>query len=379
MKILIAGVGIRGERLVRSLQIYDLKVDAFIDNNPEKWNKEIVDGIICFPVDHFIKEDAKYIVIVSPEEANELLCSLKKKYTNVLNLEVTEMILQSAYNVGYKKFFPVGHFYSLYPDAREILKKPDYTEMDAECEIKGVNLCKNIQEMYLNKMINLYPMIPLWKNVGENDPKWRYRIGNPSLSYGDAVGLFCMLNIIKPKRIIEVGSGYSSAMILDINEYCFAWGCELAFIEPYPELLNSLLKKYDRIHLVKEKLQTIDLDFFSRLEDGDILFVDSTHVSKTGSDVNYLFFEIIPRLNPGVIIHLHDIFYPFEYPHKWLKQGMVWNELFLLRSFLQYNDNYEILYFQNMIEKLYKTKLESVWPQKKQTIHGGSFWMRKLR
>lgn len=94
------------------------------------------------------------------------------------------------------------------------------------------------------------------------------------------------------------------------------------------------------------------------------MFVDSTHVSKTGSDVNYLFFEIIPRLNPGVIIHLHDIFYPFEYPHKWLKQGMVWNELFLLRSFLQYNDNYEILYFQNMIEKLYKTKLESVWPQK---------------
>ena len=79
------------------------------------------------------------------------------------------------------------------------------------------------------------------------------------------------------------------------------------------------------------------------------MFVDSTHVSKTGSDVNYLFFEIIPRLNPGVIIHLHDIFYPFEYPHKWLKQGMVWNELFLLRSFLQYNDNYEILYFQNMI------------------------------
>ncbi len=266
MKILIAGAGIRGERLVRSLQIYDLKVDAFIDNNPEKWNKEIVDGIICFPVDRFIKEDAKYIVIVSPEEANELLCSLKKKYTNVLNLEVTEMILQSAYNVGYKKFFPVGHFYSLYPDAREILKKPDYTEMDAECEIKGVNLCKNIQEMYLNKMINLYPMIPLWKNVGENDPKWRYRIGNPSLSYGDAVGLFCMLNIIKPKRIIEVGSGYSSAMILDINEYCFAWGCELAFIEPYPELLNSLLKKYDRIHLVKEKLQTIDLDFFQDLK-----------------------------------------------------------------------------------------------------------------
>ena len=89
MKILIAGAGIRGERLVRSLQIYDLKVDAFIDNNPEKWNKEIVDGIICFPVDHFIKEDAKYIVIVSPEKANELLCSLKKKYTNVLNLEVT--------------------------------------------------------------------------------------------------------------------------------------------------------------------------------------------------------------------------------------------------------------------------------------------------
>lgn len=190
-----------------------------------------------------------------------------------------------------------------------------------------------------------------------------------------------MLNIIKPKRLIEVGSGYTSAMMLDINEYCLMYESQidLTFIEPYPKLLNSLLKESDRINLVETELQAIDLKFFQVLEEGDILFIDSTHVSKTGSDVNYLFFEIIPRLNPGVIIHLHDIFYPFEYPHKWLKEGMVWNELFLLRSFLQYNNNYKILYFQNMIEKLYRVKLENAWPIKNETIHGGSFWMKKLR
>lgn len=113
------------------------------------------------------------------------------------------------------------------------------------------------------------------------------------------------------------------------------------------------------------------------MEQGDVLFIDSTHVSKPDSDVNYLFFEIFPRLPSEVITHLHDIFYPFEYPHQWVKKGMVWNELFLLRSFLQYNNNFEILYFQNMIEKVYRKEIEASWPIKSESIHGGSFWMRK--
>lgn len=182
MKILIAGAGIRGERLVNSLRIYDLEVNAFIDNNPKKWNKEIINGIICYPVDYFITEETKCIVIVSPQEANELFYSLKEKYSNVLNLEVTEMILQSAYNVGYEKFFPIAHFYSLYPDLRNVLMKPDYAEIDKEHEIAGVNLFKETQEAYLDKMIKLYHKVPIWKRVGENDLKWRFRIGNPSLS-----------------------------------------------------------------------------------------------------------------------------------------------------------------------------------------------------
>lgn len=112
------------------------------------------------------------------------------------------------------------------------------------------------------------------------------------------------------------------------------------------------------------------------MEEGDVLFIDSIHVSKVGSDVNYLFFEISPRLKKGVYIHLHDIFYPFEYPKEWIFSGKVWNELYLLRAFLQNNYNYKILFFQNIMEKRHKDKFMEKWPLNA-PIHGGSIWLQK--
>ena len=89
-----------------------------------------------------------------------------------------------------------------------------------------------------------------------------------------------------------------------------------------------------RHRLVNVKLQDVDLKEFDKLKSGDVLFIDSTHVSKIGSDVNYLFFEILPRLHRGVYIHIHDIFYPFEYPKDWIDEGRAWNENYILRAFL---------------------------------------------
>lgn len=125
----------------------------------------------------------------------------------------------------------------------EIIEKPDYAAIDEIHKIPGVDLCEDLQRPYLDKMINICKSIPKWK------------------TYGDAVGLFCMLNIIKPQKLIEVGSGWSSAMTLDVNEYYLNRSIELTFIEPYPEVLTSLLKPTDKINLKKRKLQEIELAF----------------------------------------------------------------------------------------------------------------------
>ena len=318
------------------------------------------------------------MVLVSLEHQYDLYITLCQHYSNVLKPEVTELILNSFYNAGYEHFFPIAHFYSLYPNASDICKLPDYARMDemGKVNIPGIDLNLNVQKNYLDKMMELYPKVLRWKNMDEPS-EYRFRMDNTSFADGDAVALFCMLNILRPRHWIEVGSGWTSALTLDVNEYCLDNAVELTFIEPYADTLREVIKTSDHIHLMEKGLQEIEIDFFDQLEAGDVLLIDSTHVSKAQSDINYLFFHILPRLKSGVIIHLHDIFFPFEYPHEWTKSGFVLNELFLLRSFLQYNDQFEILYFQNQMEKLYRTEMESAWPFEGGSIHGGSFWMRK--
>jgi len=136
-----------------------------------------------------------------------------------------------------------------------------------------------------------------------------------------------MIRHLSPKRFIEVGSGYSSCVVLDINELFFDNRISLTFIEPHTELLFSLIKESDKetSKIIPTDLQDVGLEVLSELCPEDILFIDSTHVSKIGSDVNHIFFEILPRLARGVYIHFHDVFYPFEYPKEWIYEGRAWN------------------------------------------------------
>jgi hypothetical protein len=129
----------------------------------------------------------------------------------------------------------------------------------------------------------------------------RYYYENPAYSYSDAILLHCMIRHLRPRRIIEVGSGFSSCMILDTNELLFDGSIETTFIDPCPELLLSLVKQEDkqRIKLIPSRLQDVDLGEFDALRANDILFIDSTHVSKTDSDVNRIMFHICPGLLPG--------------------------------------------------------------------------------
>jgi hypothetical protein len=115
---------------------------------------------------------------------------------------------------------------------------------------------------------------------------------------------------------------------------------------------------------------------FEALEAGDILFIDSSHVSKLGSDVHYLMFEVLPALRPGVWVHIHDIFHPFEYPIQWYDEGRAWNEAYVVRAFLQYNKAWQIEHFSSFMiarhEEWYRKHMPLVL-----RLHGGNIWISK--
>ncbi len=150
-----------------------------------------------------------------------------------------------------------------------------------------------------------------------------------------------------------MGSGFSSAVMLDtldamMKETGHRASC--TFIEPYPDRLRALLKAEDhaRVTIVEKGVQEVDPSVFAALQRNDILFLDTTHICRTGSDVVHEVFEILPYLAPGVIVHFHDFFYNFEYPDQWIfDQNRSWNEIYFVRAFLMHNDQYEILFFND--------------------------------
>jgi predicted O-methyltransferase YrrM len=240
----------------------------------------------------------------------------------------------------------------------------------------GIELNETAQLELFNTLRQFYPAQPFSAQKSESR---RYWFENPAYSYSDAILLYCVMRYLRPRRIIEVGSGYSSAAMLDTDELFFDRSIQFTFIEPQPQLLRSLLGKEDltRVTLLETRVQEVDLDRFSELEANDILFVDSSHVSKVGSDVNHIFFRILPVLQSGVFVHFHDVFYPFEYPLEWVYEGRAWNETYLMRAFLQYNNQFEIQLFNTFIDWFHKEKYFRDMPLVQKNT-GGSIWLKKL-
>ena len=371
--VLLMGAGDRGRRVLRYFKNCGISILGFLDNNSERWNTRI-DDVMIYPVDEFKYMKDEVVVVITPKDSESIAHQMQEIYPFLVREDVVNKMLCLPESAGYQSLYPLGHYYNLYPMIEDIERKKAWL-YDEKKEMRDVQLNIEGQLEMLKKVSEYYCNIPNWKDVGVGE--YRFQWDNLSLSPGDAIGLCSMLQALKPKKVIEVGSGWTSAVMLDTNEKLLKGSMEISFIEPYPDTLKRILKESDSVKLHEDRLENIALEYFSKLEEGDILFIDSSHVSKMGSDVNYLFFEILPRLKKGVYIHLHDIFYPFEYPMKWIYNGMVWNELYLLRAFLQNNNAYEVVFFQNMLEKKYPEKFMEKWPVNK-PIHGGSFWMRKL-
>lgn len=275
----------------------------------------------------------------------------------------------------YFRFVPPGHFYSPIPSLDEVRRDEAGIFGSLPSHILGVELHEEEQLQLLEKFVEYSQELPF---PPEKQEGLRYYYENPAYSYSDAILLHCMIRHLEPRRIIEVGSGYSSCMMLDTNELHFGGSIATTFIEPYPDLLLSLVKDTDRkrIQLIPSRLQDVDPGLFETLQANDILFIDSTHVSKINSDVNRVFFEILPRLVPGVHIHIHDIFYPFEYPKAWVYAGQAWNEAYLLRAFLQYNREFHIVLMNTYMERFHREWFKQNMPLCLKNT-GGSIWIRK--
>jgi predicted O-methyltransferase YrrM len=271
---------------------------------------------------------------------------------------------------------PPGHFYSPIPSLSEVSEDAQRI-FQIPAGLPGIDLNKEEQLRLFDSFKEFYQEIPFKPDSTEG---LRYYYENANYGYSDAICLYSMMRHFRPKRIIEIGSGHSSCVMLDTSELFFNDSVSFTFIEPDTYLLMSLLKEGDRerFTLIPSRCQDADPDIFSSLSENDMLFIDSTHVSKVGSDVNYLLFEVLPRLQSGVLVHFHDIFYPFEYPKPWICElGIYWNESYLLRAFLQYNDAFRIVFFNTYLEHFYREQFAESMPLCLKNP-GGSLWIRKL-
>jgi len=271
--------------------------------------------------------------------------------------------------------FPAGHFYSPVCDPDELAARRERL-WPAEPRDRHIDF----NDAYHHKAINEWLPEAMrdfdYPETGPEDECLEgYYTANSQFSHLDCRMLFTLLRRWRPARMIEVGGGYSTLLSADVNRRWLRERMHFTCIEPFPR--PFLARRPPGLsELLVEKVEEIPLERFQRLEPGDVLFIDSSHVCKTGSDVNYLYFEVIPRLQPGVRVHVHDIFLPAEYPEQWvLEDNRSWNEQYLLRAMLTHNPRYQVL-FGCMYAALRFPQLIQVAMglAEGQTMGGGSFW-----
>jgi hypothetical protein len=274
----------------------------------------------------------------------------------------------------FPEFVPPGHFFSPIPNLREV-NDNERRIWRYPRQFPGIDLNEEEQLKLFELFASYYEDFPY---LSASASGLRYSADNGAFSLADAFSLSCMIRHLHPKKIIEIGSGHSSCVTLDMNELFFGGRIDCIFVEPFPELFLSLLKSEDagNIKLIHRKAQDVDLSLFKTLDAGDILFIDSTHVSKIDSDVNYLIFQVLPILNQGVHVHFHDVIYPFEYPRAWVYEGRAWNEAYLLRGFLQYNIAFKIVFFSSFLVHFFQTHFEERLPLYLGNS-GASIWLRR--
>lgn len=401
MKIAVYGTGNDAEFIVKILKLnkeWD-DVVCFIETLPpprslsEKYGKKI------YSINEINFSDYDKIIISSRKYESEIRQELSKKEhyekSFILNYEdflkeqmsadsemkkVLDIFFsrpryfsQLMESHWYEEQVPPGHYYSVLPNSDDV----DRHLRNDFLDLSSIDLNEDKQTEVLTKMLPLYGNIDFVKNKIELSGGKRFYSLNGSYEIGDGSFLNMFLRLTQPGKIIEIGSGFSSAVMLDTYEFYLKKQINLTCIEPYPERLQKLLKNDNEVTLLQKPLQSIPFnEITDNLDSGDLLFIDSTHVIKYGSDVMYIFNKIFPNLKSGVYIHFHDIFYPFDNPREWIEDGRCWNEVYFLKQFLAYNNAFEIVLWPSMF---HNTKREYMQQYFSDTClnPGASIYLRK--
>jgi hypothetical protein len=284
------------------------------DDSQESWNE--FHQILSKRYNEFSECLGKYV----PEEELIHLLSLLLipiARNGLLTAERSQRLFYDAEAMGIH-FLPV-HFYTPVPDTKSIPGSAWDVRFDG---VPGWNLNEAAQ-------LRLLPQLGQWASELNDIPEGplngdEFSWNNPAITASDAAIYYAFIRQFRPQRVIEVGSGYSTLLAA---RACVANGStRLTCIEPYP--MPAITKRRAGIaEVLSTRVQDAPLQRFEELSAGDILFIDSTHVCKIDSDVNYLLLQVVPRLAPGVIVHFHDIFLPWEYAASWVKEKKIfWNE-----------------------------------------------------
>jgi hypothetical protein len=209
-------------------------------------------------------------------------------------------------------------------------------------------------------------------------PPGQFFLHNENYEAVDAELLYGMVRARKPRRVLELGSGYSTLLIGSASRRNIEEGREaehLAF-DPFPraQIFGDAPPPPTRFEPMPAT--EVPLDTFRDLEAGDFLFVDTTHTVKLGSDVNYLVLDVLPVLAPGVIVHFHDVFLPWEYPRTWFEDmRYYWAEQYLLQAFLAFNDAFEVLLPANAMAREHPDRLAAAIPSFSPEVTPGALWL----
>jgi hypothetical protein len=244
-----------------------------------------------------------------------------------------------------KPFFPLGHYHSPVVDPNTLREYVTARRKLHGTALNGINIDIAEMEAFWETTRTVISNAPFPEM--KTDP-FRFYFDGAPFPYGDALSLHAIMGHFRPKQIVEIGAGFSTACMLDSADLHGLGDIQITCVEPSPNRLRSLLKPDDRyrLNVIEKPVQEVPIqNFVKNLTKNDVLFIDSTHVLKTGSDVHYEIFDLMPAVQPGVVIHVHDCPYPFEYPQEWIEKNYSWNEVYAIRAFLMYNSNFKILFW----------------------------------
>ncbi len=270
-----------------------------------------------------------------------------------------------------------GHFYSPIVDPSQIredqvwLQDPhiigiDFNDASHEC------ILRDVFPQYISGYD--YP-----EHLDETPTQTAFFTQNSQYSWLDARTLYVLLRHWRPRRLIEIGSGYSTLLTADVNRRFLNLAMDVTCVEPFPrQFLSAGVPGVSR--LFERRVQEVPLSEFESLEAGDILFIDSSHVAKTGSDVNFLYFEVLPRLCTGVRVHVHDIFLPHDYPREWvIIENRSWNEQYILRALLMHSNAYQVVFGCSYAHWRFPDLVRGALALPKgHAFGGGSFWIERV-